>query len=157
MACLLFLRHAKITPRGPLLFPLTGMFFSHRGLLTCFPQASVQMILPVTFPRLSHLKIAIFCMFFLSLPIALFFSTALIFWYINICLLVHYLSPPLECKLQEYRDFICHCSIPQRRQWHPTPVLLPGKSHGRRSLVGCSPWGREESDKTQRLHCHFLL
>ena len=28
----------------------------------------------------------------------------------------------------------------QRRQWHPTPVLLPGKSHGRRSLVGCSPW-----------------
>ena len=30
----------------------------------------------------------------------------------------------------------------QRRQWHPTPVLLPGKSHGRRSLVGCSPWDR---------------
>ena len=29
-----------------------------------------------------------------------------------------------------------------RRQWHPTPALLPGKSHGRRSLVGCSPWGR---------------
>ena len=29
-----------------------------------------------------------------------------------------------------------------RRPWHPTPVLLPGKSHGRRSLVGCSPWGR---------------
>ena len=29
-----------------------------------------------------------------------------------------------------------------RRQWHPTPVLLPGKSHERRSLVGCSPWGR---------------
>ena len=29
----------------------------------------------------------------------------------------------------------------QRRQWHPTPVLLPGKSHGWRSLVGCSPWG----------------
>ena len=30
----------------------------------------------------------------------------------------------------------------RRRQWHPTPVLLPGKSHGRKSLVGCSPWGR---------------
>ena len=29
-----------------------------------------------------------------------------------------------------------------RRQWHPTPVLLPGKSHGKRSLVGCSPWGQ---------------
>jgi len=34
----------------------------------------------------------------------------------------------------------------QRRQWHPTPVFLPGKSHGQRSLVGCSPWGRTESD-----------
>ena len=30
----------------------------------------------------------------------------------------------------------------RRRQWHSTPVLLPGKSHGQRSLVGCSPWGR---------------
>ena len=43
----------------------------------------------------------------------------------------------------------------QRRQWQPTPVLLPGKSHGWRSLVGCSPWGREESDRTERLHFHF--
>ena len=31
-----------------------------------------------------------------------------------------------------------------RRQWHPTPVLLPGKSHGRRILLGCSPWGRHK-------------
>ena len=44
-----------------------------------------------------------------------------------------------------------------RRQWHPTPVLLPGKSHGRRSLVGCSPWGLEESDTTERLHFHSSL
>jgi len=44
-----------------------------------------------------------------------------------------------------------------RRQWHPTPVLVPGKSHGQRSLVGCSPWGREESDMTERLHFHFSL
>ena len=43
-----------------------------------------------------------------------------------------------------------------RRQWHPTPVLLPGKSHGWRRLVGCSPWDREESDTTERLHFHFL-
>ena len=43
----------------------------------------------------------------------------------------------------------------RRRQWQPTPVLLPGKSHGRRSLVGCSPWGPEESDMTERLHFHF--
>ena len=44
-----------------------------------------------------------------------------------------------------------------RRQWHPTPVLLPGQSRGRRSLGGCSPWGREESDTTERLHFHFSL
>ena len=42
-----------------------------------------------------------------------------------------------------------------RRQWHPTPVLLPGEPHGRRSLVGCGPWGREESGTTERLHFHF--
>ena len=45
----------------------------------------------------------------------------------------------------------------QRRKWHPTPVLLPGKSHGRRSLVGYSPWGREKSDMTERLYFHFSL
>ena len=45
----------------------------------------------------------------------------------------------------------------RRRQWHPTPVLLPGKSHGRRSLLGWSPWGLEESDMTERLHFHFSL
>ena len=38
-----------------------------------------------------------------------------------------------------------------------TPVLLPGKSHGWRSLVGCSPWGHKESDTTERLHFHFSL
>ena len=42
-----------------------------------------------------------------------------------------------------------------RRQWQPNPVLLPGKSHGWRKLVGCSPWGHEESDMTEWLHCHF--
>ena len=44
-----------------------------------------------------------------------------------------------------------------RRQWHPTPVLLPGESHGWRSLVGCSPWDHTESDTTERLHFHFSL
>ena len=44
-----------------------------------------------------------------------------------------------------------------RRQWHPTPVLLPGKSHGRRSLVGCNPWGCEEWDTTEWPHFHFSL
>ena len=45
--------------------------------------------------------------------------------------------------------------FPWRREWQPTPVLLPGESHGQRSLVGYSPRGRKESDTTERLHFHF--
>ena len=45
----------------------------------------------------------------------------------------------------------------RRRQWHPTPGLLPGKPHGWRGLVGCSPWGCWESDTTKWLHFHFSL
>ena len=44
-----------------------------------------------------------------------------------------------------------------RRKWQPTPVFLPGKSHGQRSLVGYSPWGRKESDTTERLHFLFTF
>ena len=49
------------------------------------------------------------------------------------------------------------CVHAQRRNWQPTPEILPGKSHGRRSLVGCSPWGREELDTAEQLHFHFPL
>ena len=41
--------------------------------------------------------------------------------------------------------------IPWRREWLPTPVFLPGESHGQRSLVGCVPWGHKESDTTEQL------
>ena len=58
----------------------------------------------------------------------------------------------LDNTYEELLD--CRVSV-QRKRWHPTPVLLPGKSHGRRSLVGCSPWGHEESDTTEWLHFHF--
>ena len=63
------------------------------------------------------------------------------------------------CKFPLMQLDFCHYleNMLQRRQWHPTPVLLPGKSHGWRSMVGCSPWGREESDTTERLHFHFSL
>ena len=49
------------------------------------------------------------------------------------------IGPASEVSL--WCSFVPQQFIPRRRQWHPTPVLLPGKSHGRRSLVGCSPWG----------------
>ena len=62
---------------------------------------------------------------------------------------------------REFHDEVCnsHMTTTQfssgRRHWHPTPVLLPGKFHGQRNLVGCSPWGRWESDMTERLHFHL--
>ena len=65
-------------------------------------------------------------------------------------------------KAKEFHKNIYFCFIDYakafwRRQWHPTPVLLPGKSHGWRSLVGCCPWGRYESDRTEWLHFHLSL
>ena len=51
----------------------------------------------------------------------------------------------------------CALSPPLEKAMATTPVLLPGKSHGQRSLVDCSPWGREQSDMTERLHFHFSL
>ena len=76
-----------------------------------------------------------------------------------------FISFPLEDRSKKYigviyispGSFVVFSLTFQRRQWHPTPVLLPGKSHGRRSLVGCSPWGHKESDTTERLHFHFSL
>ena len=60
----------------------------------------------------------------------------------------------------EWVPNIVNCSIfylnTWRRQWQLTPVLLPGKPHGW-SLVGCSPWGRDESDTAEQLHFHFSL
>ena len=67
-------------------------------------------------------------------------------------------SLPESCLLgQGFQVRLAYSHIIRRRQWHPTPVLFPGKSHGWRSLVGCSPWGHEELDMTERLHFHFSL
>ena len=55
-----------------------------------------------------------------------------------------------QCKRLRFDPWVR--KIPWRRKWQPTPVFLPGESHGRRSLVGFSPWGRKESDTTERLH-----
>ena len=63
-------------------------------------------------------------------------------------------SPPHPSRLMQ-SPCLTFLAIQRRRQWHPIPVLLPGKSHGWRSLAGCSPWGHEESDTTERLHFPF--
>ena len=62
-----------------------------------------------------------------------------------------------ECGHSFQSALIQDLHLNWRRQWHPTAVLLPGKSHGRRSLVGCSPWGGYKSDTTEQLHFHFLV
>ena len=76
-----------------------------------------------------------------------------------------------QYKLHEFKqELLCSSSVKwnddncyllncqdRRRQWHPTPVLLPGKNHGQRGQVGCSPWGRQELDTTERLHFIFSL
>ena len=56
----------------------------------------------------------------------------------------------LQCGRPGFSSWVG--KFPWRRQWHSTPVLLPGKSHGWRSLVGYSPWGHKESDTTEWLH-----
>ena len=48
-----------------------------------------------------------------------------------------------------WQDLGTFREAPQRSQWHPTPVLLPGESQGQGSLVGCHLWGRTESDTTE--------
>ena len=57
----------------------------------------------------------------------------------------------IRCIIEKAREF------QKKRKWQSTPVLLPGKSHGQRSLVGYSPWGRKESDMTERLHFQFII
>ena len=67
---------------------------------------------------------------------------------LNLLILVYIL-----CSLENKVYFVVlGWSSSRRRQWHPTPVLLPGKSHGQRSLVGYSPWDCKESDMTELLH-----
>ena len=70
--------------------------------------------------------------------------------YYRASLVVRGYSICLECRRPGFDPWVG--KIPWRRKWQPTPVLLPGESHGVRSLVGYSSWGRKESDTTERLH-----
>ena len=59
----------------------------------------------------------------------------------------------LQCRRPGFDPWVG--KIPWRREWLPTTVFLFGEFHEQRSLVGYSPWGRKELDKTERLHFHF--
>ena len=58
-------------------------------------------------------------------------------------------APIYQCRRHRFDPWVG--KIPWRRKWQPSPVLLPGKSHGQRSLEGCIPWGHKELDTTERL------
>ena len=60
-------------------------------------------------------------------------------------------------KIRETRVRSLGREDPLEKEWQPTPVFLPGKSHGLRILVGYSPWGHKESDMTEQLHFHFTF
>ena len=68
------------------------------------------------------------------------------------------------CSLRDLGSIPGSGRSPREGDWLPTPVFLPGESHGQRSLVGCSPWGCKESDTTEQLtlsrstsqHVHIL-
>ena len=86
------------------------------------------------------------------------------FWHFAVCIWIQAGILKLFCSILFYKwtswlgllFFFKHPSnMYVRREWQSTPVLLPGKSHGRRGLVGYSPWGLEESDTTERLHFIF--
>ena len=65
-----------------------------------------------------------------------------------VCIILLLDNSVIDQKEDLLRNFYSN-DFTRRRQWHPTPVLLPGKSHGPRSLVGGRLWGRTESDTTE--------
>ena len=80
--------------------------------------------------------------YFLSSPTSLSTPMFSSFWVCGVL-------PPISLGCLPPQPLFSSPSSIWRRQWHPTPVLLPGKSHGWRSLVGCHLWGRTESDTTE--------
>ena len=67
-------------------------------------------------------------------------------------------EPACQCRRHKRCRFNpCVRKIPWRRKWQPTPVFLPGKSHGQTSLEGYSLWGRKESNMTEQAHTHYIF
>ena len=82
--------------------------------------------------------VKVICNLFMSLtlPLVFFLNLSSFIWTSLVAQTVQHLPTMRETRFQSLGK------VPWRRQWHPTPVFLPGKSHGRRSLVGYDPWGR---------------
>ena len=93
-------------------------------------------------------------------PTTLFFPNLILYFELNKSLLANSVHPSnypgsRQCGKPGFDPWVR--KILWRRKWQPTPVLLPGKSHGQRSVVGYSPWGHKESDTTERLQFSGLF
>ena len=96
--------------------------------------------------------------FFMKLRIGHFFYSFILYLYLISDLLLFWvmLTSVWMVHLKPLTIPLTNTALTsRRRQWQPTPVLLSGKSHGRRDLVGCRPWGCKELDMTERLPFHF--
>ena len=85
----------------------------------------------------SFLPSRLFCLLLITRPTSVFWIYQFLFFYFQLLMLFQ-----VCFRNWILFPFLQSLGLPWRSQWHPTPVLLPGKSHGRRRLVGCSPWGR---------------
>ena len=119
------------------IFPVIFTLFHY----SLFSSYFYLLLMPIFYPLLP-----------LSLPPPTSLSTPMFssFWVCDVL-------PPISLGSLPPQPLFSSPSSIWRRQWHSTPVLLPGKSHGWRSLVGCHLWGHTESDTTERLHFHFSL
>ena len=121
------------------------------------------MVSDINLEKLNHLK-KIFCSFPFAISCLHMLHALQLFH--SSCIfcppLPFFFFKSLFSLLSSFRGLNCDLlKLRGRRQWQPTPVLLPRKSHGQRSLVGYSRWGCKESDTTKQLHfthfTHFIL
>ena len=134
-------------------------FLGFYGIKMCiFILTSFFIYFKLWFPLFSNIIYHI-CFYFPFSPYCIFSCSYCPWSYCSFWVFCLFVLTILLWSLKKSTIFISKTSwyAIRRRQWHPTPVLLPGKSHGWRSLVSCGPWGHEESDTSEQLHFHFSL
>ena len=127
--------HIKVSILTMEFLPVSPCFVTF--VLQTQSQCSWELSLMIYFRKVSFTKIK--CLFVL-----LDISPWVLLFYINTLTCLWFLT----CPAQTLRVV---SSVTWRREWQPTPVFLPGKSHGQGSLAGYTPWGRKESDTTEQL------
>ena len=138
--------------------PVVGLLGHMVGLILVFKEIPILFCIwlcQLTFPPTVH-EGSLFSISWPPFIVCTFFDDGHsdhVRWYLIVVFNLQRIR--LQCRRSGFDLWVG--KITWRRERLPTPVLLPGKSHGRRSLVGCSPWGREELGRTERLPFHFSL